>query len=197
MNKIKNLVWILSIAILCALAFILYNKTNTQTPMQDTTPIFSDEFVETNQDFSDGLNNPDSVTTYPLDEYGMGVAKKTVYYIDINNDKNRDRITKTLIETGNAHSYYEYKVELNKNGKFVDITPNNFKTTNGENCDLQQIQFVFKPQFKVVLISRELGETWNTPTLAKKEVFKLSDDKFNIVDTKKLRKVCDVKELFY
>ena len=197
MNKIKNLVWILSIAILCALAFILYNKTSTQTVKTDTTPVFSDEFVETNQDFSDGLNNPDSVTTYPLDEYGMGVAEKTVYYIDINNDKNADRITKTLIETGNAHSYYEYKVELNKNGKFVDVTPNNFKTTNGENCDLQQIQFVFKPQFKVVLISRELGETWNTPTLAKKEVFKLSDDKFNIVDTKTLRKVCDVKELFY
>lgn len=197
MNKIKNLVWILSIAILCALAFILYNKTNTQTPMQDATPIFSDEFVASTNDFSDGLNNPDSVTTYPLDEYGMGVAEKTVYYIDINNDKNLDRITKTFIETGNAHSYYEYKIELNKNGKFVDITPNNFKTTNGENCDLQQIQFVFKPQFKVVLISRELGETWNTPTLAKKEVFKLSDDKFNMTESQTLRNVCDVKELFY
>ena len=197
MNKIKNLIWLLSIMILCALAFVFYNTYTKQKAHTQPTPVFSDEFTTNDsREFSDGLTNPDSVTQYPLDEFGMGTSEKSIYYIDVNKDNKPDRITKTFVETGNAHSYYEYKIELNQNGKFVDITPENFRTVNGADCDLQQIQFVFKPKFKVVLISRELGDTWNDTTAAQKQTFQISENKLQKTETKTLRKVCDVKELF-
>ena len=197
MNKTKNLIWILSITILCALAFVFYNTYTKQKNSTQPAPVFSDEFTTNDsKEFSDGLTNPDSVTQYPLDEFGMGVSEKSIYYIDINQDNKPDRITKTFTETGNAHSYYEYKIELNQNGKFVDITPENFRTVNGADCDLQQIQFVFKPKFKVILISRELGDTWNDTTTAQKQTFQISENKLQKTETKNLRKVCDVRELF-
>jgi len=197
MDKTKNLIWILTIAVLCALAYVLYN-TYTKQQKNETAPIpvFSDEFINTSSGFSDGLTNPDSVTKYPLDEYNVGIAEKSIYFADINSDNETDRITKTFFETGNAHSYYEYKIELKQNGKFVDITPKNFRTVNGADCDLQQIQFVFKPQFKVILISRNMGETWIDPTVAKKQVFKIVENTLQEKETKTLHKICDVKELF-
>lgn len=196
MDKIKNLVWILAVVVLCALSYVLYITYTKQKNEIRTEPIFSDEFVNTASGFSDGLTNPDSVTKYPLDEYDVGMAEKSIYYADINNDQKRDRITKTFFETGNAHSYYEYKIELNQNDKFVDITPKNFRTVSGADCDLQLIQFVFKPQFKIILISRDMGETWIDPTVAQKQVFKISENTLQEKETKTLRKVCDVKELF-
>ncbi len=196
MNKIKNLIWILTIAVLCALSYVLYITYTKQKSETASTPVFSDEFVNISSGFSDGLTNPDSVTKYPLDEYNVGIAEKSIYFADINNDNETDRITKIFFETGNAHSYYEYKIELKQNGKFVDITPENFRTVSGADCDLQQIQFVFKPQFKVILISRDMGETWVDPTVAKKQVFKFVENTLQEKETKTLRKVCDVKELF-
>lgn len=196
MDKIKNLIWVLSIAILCALAFVFYNTYTKQKTNTQTVPVFSDDFTSTPESFSDGLTNPDSVTQYQLDESGTGLAEKSIYYIDINKDSKPDRITKTFLETGNAHSYYEYKIELNQNGKFVNITPKGFRTVNGADCDLQQIQFIFRPQFKVVLISRELGEIWTDATPAQKQVFQISENKLQKMETKTLRKVCDVRELF-
>lgn len=197
MNKTKNLIWVLSVVLLCALAFVFYTKTNkSNTPDTNSVPVFAEDFQTNYQEFSDGLNNPDSLTTYPLDEYGTGISQKSIYYIDINNDGMPERITKTFIETGNAHSYYEYKIELNIDGKFIDITPQNLRTTNGDNCDLQQIQFVFKPDFKIVLIYRELGETWNEPTMAKKQIFSIIDNKIQSGKIQTLRNICDVKKLF-
>ncbi len=196
MNKTKNLVWFLSIAILCALAFVLYSTYTKQKRETQPTPVFSDEFFNVSSGFSDGLTNPDSVTKYQLDEYDVGIAEKSIYVADINNDKIPDRITKTFFETGNAHSYYEYKIELNQNDKFVDITPKNFRTVSGADCDLQLIQFVFKPQFKVIMVSRNMGETWLDPTIAEKQIFKISENTLQEKETKTLRKVCDVKELF-
>lgn len=197
MNKIKNLVWILAVAVLCALSYVLYTTyTKQQKTETEPTPVFSDDFVNEASGFSDGLTNPDSVTKYELDEFNVGISEKSIYYADINNDKQPDRIIKTLFDTGNAHSYYEYKIELNQNGKFVDITPKNFRTVSGADCDLQLIQFVFKPQFKVILISRDLGETWVDPTVAQKQIFKISGNILQEKETKTLRKVCDVKDLF-
>ena len=196
MEKLKNIIWIFAVIVLGALGWVLYqtyNKTQTSEPR----PIFSDEFVESHEKtFSDGLTNPDSVTQYPLDESGIGVAEKSIYLVDVNGDKKTDRITKTFNETGNAHSFYEYKIELNQDGKYVDITPKNFRTTNGADCDLKQIQFAFKPKFSITIISRDFGEIWDTPTVATKQVFKLSDNELKSTDTKQLRAVCDVKELF-
>ena len=196
MNKIKNLILIISIIALCILAFVFYNIYSKEKTDTQPTPIFSDEFVDNSASFSDGLKNPDSVTQYPLDEFGIGTSEKSVYYIDVNQDKTPDRITKTLIETGNAHSYYEYKIELNIDGKYINITPKNLRTVNGTDCDLQQIQFVFKPKFKVILISRELGNTWNEPTPAYKQVFNIVNNKIESGKQMPLRKICDVKELF-
>ena len=41
-----------------------------------------------------------------------------------------------------------------------------------------------------------MGETWVDPTVAQKQVFKISENTLQKKETKKLRKVCDVKELF-
>ena len=196
MNKTKNAIWFIVIISLLALAVIFYRTYKTAKTVTETTPIFSDEYVNNSGSFSDGLTDPDSVTQYPLDEDDVGVAEKSIYYVDINKDGNKDRITKTFTDTGNAHAYYEYKIELNDNGKFVDITPENFRTVNGADCDLQQIQFVFKPSFKVILISRDMGDTWDDETMANKQTFKLSGNKIVAGDKKTLRPVCDVKELF-
>lgn len=196
MNKTKNLILIVAVISLCALAVIFYRNYNGAKSVIENKPIFSDEYINDTKTFSDGLFDADSVTRYPLDEFDIGTAEKTIYYVDINKDDVKDRITKIYYETGNAHAYNEYKIELNMDGKFVDITPENFRTVNGADCDLQQIQFVFKPNFRVILISRNLGETWDTETIAIKKVFKISDNKLKLSDEKTLHKVCDVKELF-
>lgn len=197
MNKTKNIIFISSILILCVLAFVLFkiSPTNNKTHYsQQPETIY--ENTDNLAEFSDGLVNPDSVTEYELDEFNMGLASKSIYYADINRDGANDRITKNFISTGNAHSYYAYKIELNHNGKYIDITPDGFQTINGAMCDLQQIQFKFKPSFKIIMIYRQLGDTWNDATLAEKKVFTLKNNTLVSTGTVKMRPVCDVKELF-
>ena len=195
MNGTNKFVWIISVVALCAMGVVVYNiKSKPSNNIQKN--VVEDSYTDDDGVFSDGLHNPDSVTTYQLDEDETGIAEKSVFLIDINHDKAQDRITRTFFENGNAHSYYEYKIELNKNGKYVDITPKNFKTINGADCDLQQIKFVFKPKFKVIMIYREMGDTWVEPTLAKSKTFVINDDNMVASKEKNLRAVCDVKELF-
>lgn len=195
MNNIKNFVLILSIVALGALAFFFYKTSDYKSEILPQQ-IFNDEVLNKPVGFSDGLVKPDSVTRYPLDEFDTGLSEKTIYYVDINKDGNQDRITKSFIETGNAHSYYKYKIELNDNGKYVDITPDGLQTTNGDVCDLQQIQFKFKPYFKIIMIYRPMGNNWNEPTVATKKVFTLDGKKFKTDVPKQIRPICDVKELF-
>ena len=57
-------------------------------------------------------------------------------------------------------------------------------------------KFVFKPKFKVIMIYREMGETWINPTMAYRQVLFMSGDKIQKSESKKLREICDVKELF-
>lgn len=195
MNGTNKFVWIISVVALCAMGIVVYNiKSKPSNNIQKN--IVEDSYTDDGGVFSDGLRNPDSVTTYQLDEDETGIAEKSVFLVDINHDKLPDRITKTFFENGNAHSYYEYKIELNTNGKYIDITPKNFKTVNGADCDLQQIKFVFKPKFKVIMIYREMGDTWVEPTLAKSKTFVINDDDMVASKEKNLRTVCDVKELF-
>jgi hypothetical protein len=199
MNKFDKIILFVFIVLFCGSIAVLYNVFSKKADTPDDSEkvqIFSDGIYNDLHVFNDGLKNSDSVTTYKLDRYGMGVSEKTIYYVDINGDSVPDRITKIFIETGNAHSYYKYKIELKSGNKYIDITPKNFQTTNGDTCDLQQIQFTFKPQFKVTLIYRELGDTWNTKTMAYKQDFSIS--KNNLIQTSKtkLKPVCDVKELF-
>lgn len=193
MNGTNKLIWFITIATLCFLGAVFYNIYSKQSPK--ISNIVDNEY-QTENSFTDGLKNPNSVSTYTLDDDEIGITEKSTYLIDINNDKNPDRITKYFFENGNAHSYYEYKIELNKNGKYVDITPKNFKTVNGADCDLQQIKFVFHPQFKIIMIYREMGDTWVEPTLASRRIYSLDNDTLNASSDKKLKVVCDVKELF-
>lgn len=198
MNK-KNILLIIIIIALSALSLFLYTTLSTikneSSVEQEQT--FDDEDSFDSQEFSDGLPNPSSTVKYALDEFDTGVSEKYTYNIDINKDGKPDRITKTFFETGNAHAYYKYTVELNENGKYVDITPPGLQTTNGADCDLQQIQFRFKPSFQITMIYREMGDdTWNDPTTAYKRVFSLQDNKLSASKDIKMRPICDVKELF-
>lgn len=201
MNKSKNFLLFISFILLCGLAVFWYkiSTTQKQAVSQPEQNIIVDKTVATTavkKVFSDGLPAPDSTITRKTDEFGMGPSVKYVYYIDINKDGKTDKITKTFIETGNAHSYYEYTIEIKQDDKYVDITPDNFATVNGEPCDLQQIQFSFIPQFYVKLIYRELGDSWLQPTVAKQKTFLLNDNKWKTYAETELKPVCDVKELF-
>lgn len=201
MNKSKNFLLLISFILLCALAVVLYKMHKPQEmnqPLNEQNIIVEKHVVApvAKNGFSDGLPTPDSIITHKLDEFGMGPSVKYIYYIDINKDGKPDKITKTLIETGNAHSYYEYTLAIKQGDEYIDITPNNFATINGEPCDLQQIQFGFVPQFRVKLIYRELGDSWLQPTVAKQKIFLLNDNELKTYTETELRPVCDVKELF-
>jgi len=200
MNKSKVFMWIIFIVVLFATGIIFYKfvlPKRSGSNVENTTVISQTYDIDTIDGFSDGLTNPDSIIKYDLNEFDTGVAEKSIYYADINNDGTKDKITRTFIETGNAHAYYEYKIELKIGDKYVDVTPKNFRTTNGASCDLQQIKFSFKPKFKVTIISRAMGDLWNTPTMAYKQTFTLSsDNKIQASNKTKLRSICDVKELF-
>lgn len=200
MNKSKVFIWTIFIAVLFATGIIFYKfvlPKRSVSPMENATVISQTDNVANPEGFSDGLTNPDSIIKYDLNEFDTGIAEKSIYYVDINKDGTKDKITKTFIETGNAHAYYEYKIELKSGDKYVDITPQNFRTTNGASCDLQQIKFSFRPKFKVTIISRGMGDLWNTPTMAYKQTFTLSsDNKMRASQKTQMRSICDVKELF-
>lgn len=201
MNKSRNFLLFVSFILLCVLGLVVYKKYNQpeEIPLQNEQVITVDKPAlapVAKHGFSDGLPTPDSTITYKQDEFSMGPSTKYIYYIDINKDGTPDKITKTFVETGNAHSYYKYTIEIKKGEEYIDITPNNFTTINGEPCDLQQIQFSFVPQFRAKLIYRELGDSWLQPTVAKQKTFILNDTNWKTYDETELRPVCDVKELF-
>ena len=198
MNKTKKIITITADITLLGLVFFLYEKflKPTSDESNSVEQTFYNNYVYDMGEFSDGLQSPDSETTYPLDESETGKSKKYVYDVDINNDGKPDRITKTYFENGNAHSYYKYSVELNQSGVYKDITPNNLQTTNGADCDLQQIQFRFKPRFEIIVIYREMGDTWNTPTMAYKKIYSWQKDVLTASAPTQIEPICDVKELF-
>lgn len=146
--------------------------------------------------FSDGLRNVAQSTSFNLDETGAGIAKSDMFLVDINQDGYTDKITKTRNETGTAHFWEEYKIEINKNGNWYDITPSGFRTTEGTECALQKIQFVFEPKFKVIKISRPWKDSWNTPSEATKTIYEMKDGKLTQTKTEKMGVICDVSQLF-
>jgi hypothetical protein len=107
-----------------------------------------------------------------------------------------DKITKTHNENGTAHFWDDYKIELNKNGTWRNITPKGLRTTQGSECALQKVQFKFSPVFQVIKISRPWVESWTNPSTATKTVYTLKDDKLQVTSTEKMKTVCDVTELF-
>ena len=192
------LVFIIGLAVV--LGYVLLNKDNTNT---DVTVVGSGAIDITynntsapNVGFTDGLNQPSSSETFPLDEVGEGTEKKEVFNVDINSDGLMDRIVRTHNENGTAHFWDEYRIELNNNGVYFNIAPSGLRTTEGAECALQKVKFVFKPKFKVIKISRPWDETWNTPTMATRTVYELQGDKLVATSVQELKKVCDVSELF-
>lgn len=163
--------------------------TKSPTMQVETMP-------ETSGEFTDGLNNPESSETFQLDEFGAGIAERDIFRVDINADNQPDRITRTRHENGTAHFYYEYTIEIADNGQFINITPNGFRTTEGPECALQKLQFTNSPKFRVVKISRNWRDTWETPTTATRTVYEYQDGKIVPTAQTEMEPVCDVRELF-
>lgn len=192
MKKIFPIIILVLLAVL-ALYFI-FHRQQADAP---TAPGTDAEYTrQRGGPFTDGLKNPSSTVEYTLDEYGTGIASREVFGIDINQDGNRDRITRDRYENGTAHFYFAYKVELNAPGGFTDITPDDFRTTEGADCSLQKLQFIFKPNFQVIKISREWQDSWTTPTMASRTIYTIQNDMLHAGAPRQLRNICNVSELF-
>lgn len=199
-NIAFNIMSILAVGAIIVLGYMLWTKNASKEQKKTDEYIPQPEQIkpkyEPNNVFTDGLKNPTESTEYELDDTGAGVASTDVYYQDINGDGVQDRITKTRNENGTAHYWEDYKIELNQNGRWRNITPDGFRTTEGAECSLQKIQFVFKPKFEVIKISRPWRESWTTPSMATKTVYKMQGDKLVAESTQKVGEICDVAELF-
>ena len=196
------LVLVLTLIVAGFLSYVFLNKQSGAKPrvlteietesMQDARPRI---LAETgNYKFDDGLRNPDSTTEYALDEFGAGIASREVF--NIKGDGRRMRITRIYNATGTAHDYYEYKIELNTGDGYADITPAGFRTTEGADCALQKLRFIFTPEFSVIKISRKWEETWTTPTLATRTIYKLIGNELKEQESKPLKQICNVSDLF-
>ncbi len=201
-EKGSAILTILLIIMVVVIGFLIYLLAGGSIPKATKTVGVESPTMEIsaskteNEQFSDGLTNLVSSKKFNLNEFGEGIAEQNIYEYDINNDGKKDRITRTKNENGTPHFYYEYKIELNKNGSFVDITPEGFRTTEGAECALQKLQFVFKPDFKVIKISRDWKDSWDTPSLAIQTTYNFSDGKIISTSEKELQTICDVSELF-
>lgn len=169
-----------------------HHGSDIQSPSQNTTT--PGEIIATNE-IGDGLINPDYTQKHELDDFGAGIADVAVFNRDINNDGHVDKIVRTRHENGTDHFYYEYKISVANNGTFIDITPDGFRTTEGAECALQKLKFSFKPDFRVVKVSRPWQESWTTPTMATKTVYTLNGDKITPISSQELKVICDVADL--
>lgn len=195
---------ILMILMLLVIAFLVYilmggelpKKTKTIGVTSPSQNLYEDKSDISGGEFSDGLINPSFSEKYSLDEFGVGIASKEIFDYDINDDGKNDRITKTKHENGTDHFWYEYKIEVNQNGNFIDVTPSGFRTTEGADCALQKLKFIFKPDFRVIKISRKWEESWVKPTMAKKTTYAFSGKNLQEIESENLKEICDVSELF-
>lgn len=121
-----------------------------------------------------------------------GVSNIDTFYIDINDDGKKDKITRGCFANISAHGYTFYKMELS-NGKKLEMS--DFRTFEGADCFLQAYKFQFNP-FILTKVSRPLGEeSWVQPTKAKIEKYKIVNDKLEKISEKSVGKICDVREL--
>lgn len=200
-----NILLVLMLAVIGILIYMLANggrfvigrTSGVDSPVGADTQISSGTTPRAvTGEFSDGLGKPDSISQNSLDEFGAGIASVEIFNRDINGDGRADRITRTRVENGTPHFYYEYKIELNENGRYIDITPDGFRTTEGADCALQKLHFSFKPDFIVTKISRKWRDTWTTPTMATKTTYALHGNHLNITDSVQLKEICNVADLF-
>lgn len=197
-----NILLILILIAIGILAYVLFGGDSSQrirtigVASPENTMIASEQ-ESAPQIFTDGLNNPDFINQSELDELGEGISETAIFNIDINNDGKKDRITRTRHENATAHFFYEYKIELKNNNSYKDITPKGFRTTEGAECALGKLQFVFKPDFKVIKISRPWKTSWNSPSMATKTTYTIVKNTINQIDSVPVKEICDVTELFF
>ncbi len=146
--------------------------------------------------FSDGLGKPDATTRYELDEFGAGIARRDVFMRDINGDGHADRITRTRIENGTDHYYDDYKIELYDGTNYRDVTPKDMRTIESADCALQRFQFVFRPTFHIIKISRPWRDTWTTPTMATRTTYRINGNEIRSGETMPVKEICNVADLF-
>lgn len=197
MEKNNGWIKIIIIIALIAIGVLVFHKFSK--PRTEIAPTnIKERVVETTggADFTDGLENPESVHNFEPDEFGEGVVEIATFSYDIDGDGRPDKISRARRETGTAHFQYIYKVELNDGQKLVNITPKDLFTVEGAECAHQKIQFSFRPDFSITKISRPLGEDWDTPTQSTKTVYTLWNNNLHIVETLEYKTVCDVAELF-
>lgn len=191
---------ILAMTLVISVGVLIYAMVHTKNTETDTNVPHTEYIPKTittaRGTFSDGLGRANATTQYPLDEFGAGIASVEIFNRDINGDGAADRITRTRHENGSAHFYHEYKIELNDNGRFIDITPDNFRTIEGGDCALQRLQFIFAPKFTVIKISRPWQESWTTPTMAEKTEYNISKNSLRPIRTTQMGQICDVASLF-
>lgn len=202
----STILTVLLVIMLIVIGVLMYMLLGGKMPRADrTNNIESPERVATvptapialaTNEFSDGLVNPDYSEKYNLDEFGTGVADIAVFHRDINDDGRPDKITRTRHENGTDHFYYQYTMEINNNGRFENITPDGFRTTEGADCALQKLQFSFRPDFRVIKISRQWQDSWTTPTMATETVYTMVDNKLQPISTRQLKVICNVSDLF-
>lgn len=147
-------------------------------------------------EFNDGLGHASTSTAYPLDEFGAGIGARDIFIADINNDGHLDRITRTTVNSGTAHASTQYTIEIATEDGYTDITPPEFNTVEGADCALRKIRINVTPRFQVIRISRQIGDTWDTPTTPVKEIFSLSNNQIIRTGAIELPETCDVAELF-
>ena len=197
-----SLAWgiVLIVIIIGIMIFTLWTiraKTNTESTYDATTPdVQQNATDDAPKMFSDGLKTTHQTSYGTLDETGFGVSEQSVFYVDINQDNITDKIIRTHHETGTGHAWDEYNIQIVQNGQYIDITPNDFRTVVGADCALHKIQFVFQPTFHIVKISRPWIDSWITPSMATRTIYKLTDNVLIPTETKDLRVICDVEELF-
>ena len=197
MEKNNGWIKIIIIVALIIIGVVVFYKLIEPHP--EIQPVYIEEpIIETTggANFTDGLENPESVRNFAPDEFGAGVVEVATFSYDIDGDGRPDKISRARRETGTAHFQYIYKVELNNGEKLINITPKDFFTVEGAECAHQKIQFSFKPDFSIVKISRPMGEDWNTPTQSTKTVYTLWNNNLHIAETSEYKTVCDVAELF-
>lgn len=197
MEKNNGWIKIIIIVALIVIGVVVFYKLIEPHP--EIQPVYIEEpIIETTggANFTDGLENPESVRNFAPDEFGAGVVEVATFSYDIDGDGRPDKISRARRETGTAHFQYIYKVELNNGEKLINITPKDFFTVEGAECAHQKIQFSFKPDFSITKISRPMGEDWNTPTQSTKTVYTLWNNNLHIAETSEYKTVCDVAELF-
>ncbi|MFA7188370.1 MAG: hypothetical protein WC137_02770 [Alphaproteobacteria bacterium] len=147
------------------------------------------------KEFDDGLDNPSKIETFDWGKSNDGITEIRTFLFDINGDKIKDRITKTRFENGTKPGYWGYKIEISNGGSWVDITPSGLMTAEGEDCDLQRVQFSFLP-FQVKKIWREIERDWDAPSMANMVNYEFVNGVLVGTSPQRINVVCDVKILF-